>query len=136
MTIARFVNTRPFSIFGIINAIHTLVYGLGYMLGSGGFPGTVLYHNISDLMPHFVFGVILTLMGTLGLAAWIIHRRPWIKWSCALMGFTWFFAFLVYTLNGAFLLGVGIGLTSAALSWYLSYAWDNRSYMAEHNIGA
>lgn len=117
---------RPFSIIGAITAIHSIVYGVGYMFGAGGFIDTVLYRNVGDLLTPTLFGLILFVVGVGALWSFAKAKADSVSLFSTMQSFLWLFATLVYMLNGAWLLGLGVGLVWAALSGYAAFAFKHQ----------
>lgn len=132
--IARLLNYRPVTVFALLATLHTFAYGLGYLLGSGGFPGTILYGEIETLLPHAVFGGILVVVALFHWWGLLREHVPTVKYTAWVQGFIWFFVFLVYTLADAWLLGVGVGLVFALAFAYLAYIYKDLDTIAAHRL--
>jgi hypothetical protein len=121
MDLATTVNGRPITIVGIITALHSIVYGIGFIFGIGGFMRTVLYNDITGVTNPTFFGILLLLSGSIVALGLALSHPKMIAISSSIQSLSWFFTFLVYVLNGQFLLGVGIALVWVLLSSYVAY---------------
>lgn len=119
----RFLLSRPITILGIISAVHTVVYGLGFMFALGGFEKSRLYQNIDSSMSTNWYGMAMLVIGGITLAGYIN------KWSRVVYNLSfvqsviWLFSTAVYVLAGEVMLGIGVALVWAAISQYLAYAY-------------
>lgn len=114
------------TVVGIISAIHSIMYGIGYTFGVSEFQSTVLYPAVASLMNPVLFGVILFVVGIVSCFAFLHGRDSWASAMGTTQAMVWLFAALVYFLSGAFLLGIGVGLVWSVLNAYSAFAFKNR----------
>lgn len=119
-------NTKPLKTIGIVVALHSLIYSVGYILGVGGFSETLLYQQVATLMRPELFGVILLITGLLLIYGYIQEKCYIISHISTLQSITWLFATFVYFLGGDWLVGVAIGLVWSILSGYIAYAFKQK----------
>jgi hypothetical protein len=119
----RFLLTRPITILGILSALHSIVYGVGFIFGAGGFSRTVLYMETSQVMDPMYFGVGLLAIGLAVMVSFLRGKNRTVSVSSFTQSFIWFFATLIYWLNGEYLLGIGIALLWTLISQYVSYCY-------------
>ncbi len=129
MNITRTLNGKPITIVGVISALHSIIYGIGFTFEFGGFQQTVLYENISMVSDPTRFGLIILLAGVAVLAGLLTDRRRIIALSSSLQSLCWLFTFFAYALNGQVLLGLGIAFVWTMLSSYVAYVHANRDHV-------
>lgn len=133
MGISNALKNRPVRVLGFIAAIHAIIYGLGITFGSGGYGETVLYTALGPESVIYSFSVSLLVTGALLAYAYSVNNPKTIYYASGLCGTVWLFASIMYTLNGAWLLAIGIGLPWAVLAFYLAYAHSNRKKIIAHD---
>jgi hypothetical protein len=126
MGITNALNNRPVRVLGFISAIHSFIYGFGYITAMGGFTGTVLYVNFGDKISTQVFGVILLITGSLLAFAYSRNNPKTVRAATIVQTAVWLFATMMYLLNGAYLLALGISLPWVLLSSYIAFAFARR----------
>ena len=126
MGIVNAFNNRPVRTLGFLAATHSFIYGVGYILGVGGFTGTVLYVTLLDSVTRKTFGVALIITGVLLAFAYSRNNPKTIRFASFFQSTVWLFASLAYISNGAFMLALGISLPWAFLSSYLAFSFANR----------
>lgn len=126
MGIGNALQNRPVRVLGFIAALHAIVYGVGLMLGIGGFGETVLYTALGPASSIYTFAISLFVTGVLLCFAYARNNPKTIRTASGLCGTAWLFATLSYLFSGAWLLAIGIGLPWAVLAYYLAYAHSNR----------
>jgi len=127
MGMVNMLNHRPVRVFGIISAIHMIIYGLGYTFAFGGFTGTVLYVNFGNKISTEIFGVIMLVTGLLLAFAYSRNNPKTIRSISLIQTAVWLFASMTYLLNGAWMLALGISLPWALLSSYIAFAFARRT---------
>lgn len=133
MGIVNALNNRPVRALGFLTAVHSVIYGIGYITAMGGFTGTVLYVNFGSLLATTSFGVIVLLGGLLLAFAYARNNPKTIQKASIIQSCVWLFASMTYILNGAWLLALGISLPWALLSSYLSYAFARREQIMAYD---
>lgn len=126
MGLINALNNRPIRVLGFIAAVHATVYGVGLILGVGGFGETVLYTALGSITTVYIFAVSLLITGPLLCFAYWRNNPKTIRMASGLCGMAWLYALLIYVFNGAWLLAIGIALPWAILAYYLAYAHGNR----------
>ena len=126
MGIANAINHRPVRVLGFVTAIHSIIYGIGYILATGGFTGTVLYVNFGSTFSTNVFGSVLIIVGTFLAFAYSRNNPKTIRGVSKVQSAVWAYATMTYLLNGAWMLALGISLPWVLISAYLAYAHGNR----------
>ncbi len=119
------INTRPITIFSIIGSLHTVVYGLGFLLGTSDFTRTVLYKEVTTIMPPEVFGIIAIVVAVIALFGFFGQRRGCISVGTWAQVVLWLFVTLVYFLYLDILLGLAIGATWTVMFAYSAYLHKN-----------
>lgn len=117
---------RPITVFGMIAAIHSVVYGIGYATHSTGYVDTVLYRNINGLVEPAVFGVFLIAIGLPLMFAFVTNKFSWVSRLSTVQSVAWLFAFFMYALYGSWLLGAGMALMWTLISGYTAFAYKNQ----------
>ena len=125
MGIRYAMNSKPITVVGFIAAIHSIVYGVGFLFAVGGFQNTVLYRNISMVGHPQLFGAAILTAGLLVMLGLATRNQRLIAWFSSLQSMAWLFTFLAYVLNGQAFLGVGIALVWTAISSYVAYVHAN-----------
>lgn len=134
MSLTKAISILPIRVVGLIVALHSVIYGLGYLIPTGGFFETVLYMNVGDIMSQWVFGVILLVTGLLLMYSFLQEKINMVVALSNIQSFIWLFASFVYFLNGFYLLGIGIGLIWSLLSSYVAYSFKNRDRTIDNLI--
>lgn len=119
-------NYRPLTIIGLIIAIHSIAYGLGYIIPTSGFEASVLYNAFEAFIKPAWVGAFLTAIGFYSAYAWVKDSEKHISNSSFIMAFFWLFAAMTYFVAGAFGQGIGIGLVWSLLSGYTAFAYKNK----------
>lgn len=117
---------RPVRVLGFITAFHSIIYGIGYLTNWGGFDGALVGLQISNLLVNVGLGAVLTFVGAGLMYAYSVLNPKTIRALSYLQGLAWLFVTLLYIINGAFLLALGIGVTWSVVSVYISFATKNR----------
>lgn len=126
MGIRNALNNRPVRVLGFLTAFHSIVYGIGYLGGIGGFNGALVGLDINNIVLTSILGGALSVIGSLLMFAYIRMNPKTIRTFSFIQGLAWLFITLMYLLNGAYLLALGIGLVWAVISVYIAYAVKNR----------
>lgn len=126
MGIVNALNHRPVRVLGFISAMHSFIYGFGYIFAAGGFTGTVLYVNFGDTVTTDIFGTFLLVTGTLLAFAYSRNNPKTIRAASITQSLVWIFATFMYLLNGAWLLAIGISLPWALIASYIAFAFARR----------
>lgn len=124
--LAYFIKYSPMAVIGIISAIHSIVYGIGYVFMLPEFQNTVLYPAVASLIDPRLFGVVLLLVGIASVVAFTSNRPKWASPMGTTQAMIWLFAALVYFLTGAVALGIGVGLVWSVLNAYAAFVFANR----------
>lgn len=127
MGLGNALKNRPVRVLGFIAALHAIVYGIGFLLGTGGFGETVLYTALGSAQVVFLFSLSLLITGAFLCFAYYRNNPKTIRSASGLCGTVWLFAAASYLLSGAWLLAIGIGLPWAVLAFYLAFAHGNRT---------
>lgn len=128
---ARLFNYRPLTVIGLILAIHTLSYGVGYLIPTSGFASSVLYSALGAFVFPSWVGIFLTVLGLYSFYAWIKDSERDVAISSYIMSFYWLFAAMCYFVVGAIGQGIGVGLVWCLLSGYTAFAYKNRQETVE-----
>ncbi len=120
------LNNRPIRVLGFITAFHSIVYGLGYLFGIGGFNGALVGLKINSIVITSILGSVLSIVGLLLMFAYTRMNPKTIRTGSFWQALVWLFISLMYLLNGAYLLSLGIGFTWCVISLYIAYASGNR----------
>lgn len=118
----------------MIVALHSLIYGIGYLIPTGGFYATVLYMSVGEIMPTALFGLIMLITGASLMWAFYSENIKVVTIFSNLQSFVWLFAALVYFFNGFYFLGLGIGLIWSVLSGYVAFAFKNKERTIDNMI--
>lgn len=122
----EWINGRPLTVVGLITALHSIVYGLGFLLLIGGFEKTALYENLDSTLNARWLGGFLLIVG-LSVAAGLFARNDkLITFASGIQSFIWAVIFFIYALLGEPFLGVGTALVWAMFSIYVSYVHKNK----------
>jgi hypothetical protein len=126
MGLLNALNNRPVRVLGFITALHSLIYGIGYTTGQGGFNGALVGLSINSIVITSILGGVLLAVGALLMFAYVRMNPKTIRAVSYAQGLIWLFITFMYLLNGAYLLSAGIGLTWSIISVYIAYASKNR----------
>lgn len=126
MGLTNALKNRPVRVLGFIAAVHAIIYGFGLIFGAGGFGETVLYTSLGPQEVIYTFSVALIITGMLLAFAYTRNNPKTIRGASGLCGTVWLFCGLMYLLNGAWLLAIGIALPWMVFAYYLAYAHGNR----------
>lgn len=126
MGIANALNNRPVRVLGFVTALHSVVYGTGFLTGVGGFNGALVGLQVSSLALTNILGSVLIIVGVLLAWAYARLNPKTIQFVSQAQAFIWLFVSLMYLLNGAFLLAICVGLVWSIISGYIAYATKNR----------
>lgn len=114
----KFFTDRPLSVLVIVNALHSFVFGLSFLLGWPSAQATWLYGFLNPT----VFGLALMSAGVLTVLG--LFSKRW----CALLergsdaqAVLWLYAGIAYVTNGAVMYAFNVGLIWSFLSGYLSF---------------
>lgn len=111
---------------GFLTAFHSIIYGLGYLSSWGGFDGALVGLEVNNIYVNILLGGVLTFVGITLMYAYSVLNPKTIRIVSYLQGLAWLFVTLLYVINGAFLLALGIGVTWTVISVYISFATKNR----------
>jgi len=126
MGITNAINNRPVRVLGFVTAFHSIAYGIGYLTGLGGFNGALVGLEINSIIITSILGTVLSIVGLLLMYAYVVLNPKTIRVVSYAQSVIWLFVTFMYLFNGAYLLAVGVGLTWAVVSGYLSFANKNR----------
>ncbi len=123
-------NYKPVTVIGIISAIHTLMYGVGYLFNLSDFANTVLYQNVTELMDPHLFGCILIIVGLASIFAFLYGKIGWVSATSTAQAFVWLFAAFVYFFSSSIALGIAVGLVWSFLNAYSGYVYKQKDRWA------
>lgn len=126
MGITNALNNRPVRVLGFVTALHSLVYGIGYLTSAGGFGGALVGLDVRSLAITNSLGIVLTISGAVLMWAYARLNPKTIRTLSRIQSLIWLFITMLYLVNGAYLLALGVGFTWAIVSGYLAYATRNR----------
>ena len=126
MSIPKTLNLRPIRVVGITTAVHSIIYGIGYLSGIGGFDRTIIYPAVSEIMRPEFFGLVLLIVGLLVGFSYLYHKVALLNYVSTVQSIIWLFVSFVYFLEGAYLLGLAFGMIWTFLSGYCSYSYINK----------
>jgi len=126
MGLTNALNNKPVRVLGFITALHSLVYGIGYLTGQGGFNGALVGLAINSLVITSILGTVLTIVGGFLMFAYTRMNPNTIHYVSFGQSLIWLFITLMYLFNGAYLLSLGVGMTWAVVSGYVAFASKNR----------
>lgn len=126
MNLLHYMRRYPIKIIGLLVALHSIVYGLGYVIGTAGFQQTMLYLNVAEIVNPVFLGWIMLVGGLLLAYGFIRENECLVSWFSTVQSFVWLFAAFVYFLDAFFLLGIGVGLIWSLLSGYAAFSFRNR----------
>lgn len=128
MGIVNALNNRPVVVVGILVALHTIAYGIGYVTLDPGFLGTVLYPVVATVITPPFFGILCLIIGSGAVLSWISNKPKPISIFTGLQSILWLFVAFVYFINGFIMLGFAIGASWTLLSGYMGYVYANQIY--------
>lgn len=108
---------------GLIAALHTLAYAIGYIIPTPGFKMTVLYMGVEEVISPRAFGLgmlAVVFYSTYGL---IKASKTSISISSFMQALLWLFVTLVYAFNGFYFLAVAMGLCWSLISGYINFVY-------------
>lgn len=123
MGIPKSFSIRHIKTIGIIVAVYSLIYGVGFFTGIGGFSDTLLYETVGDLMKPQLLGAALVVTGVALIYGYLANARWLISNVSNIQSFIWLFAAFVYVLSGQWLVAAAAGLVPVLLSSYNGYAF-------------
>lgn len=126
MGLHNLITTKPVRVLGFVTAAHSLTYGIGFLTNYGGFDGALVGLQLNSFLVSGILGILLVIAGALLMFAFVRMNPKTIKLMSYIQGMLWFFVTLLYLINGAYLLALGIGLTWTIISLYISWAVNNR----------
>lgn len=126
MGLTNALNNKPIRTLGFITALHSLVYGAGYLSGWGGFNGALVGLAVNNTPLTTALGTVLTLVGGFLMFAYARMNPNTIHYVSNAQTAVWFFITLMYLINGAWLLALGVGFTWTIISAYIAFASKNR----------
>lgn len=126
MGIINALNNRPVRVLGFLTALHSLIFGVGYLSGWGGFNGALVGLEVNNLLITGALGAALTSVGSLLMFAYSRMNPKTIRGASFAQANVWLFVTLLYLVNGAYLLALGVGATWLVLSLYIAFASANR----------
>jgi len=123
----KFLKSRPITVVGTLSAIHSIVYGVGFIFAVGGFDRAVLYIEVGLLYPtgQEILGLFLLLFGFITMAGYVWNRGRLVRWGSGGQSFLWAFAGFTYFLNGQILLGLGVAMIWTIISTYMAFLHKN-----------
>lgn len=126
MGLSNAIQNRPVRVLGFLTAFNSIVYGIGYLFGIGGFDGALVGIAINSTMITAALGGGLALVGLLLMFAFIRQNPKTIRGVSIVQTLVWLFVTFMYLFNGAYLLALAIGLVWSVVSYYIAYASKNR----------
>lgn len=126
MDIIHYMRRFPIKIVGMIVAFHSIIYGLGYVIGTAGFIQTSLYANVAQIMNPVLLGWIMLVGGLVLGYGYARENERLVSYFSTVQSFVWLFAAFVYFLQGYFLLGIGVGLIWSLLAGFAGFSFKNR----------
>lgn len=123
----------PVTVIGLIVALRTLIYGLGYIIPTSGFEQTVLYSQLATLIFPVLAGLVFVITAIVMSTSLIKQNAKWVKLSFTFNAFIWLFAFFVYIIAGTPLLGLGLAGTFCLISGYIGSSYTRRHDVALYN---
>lgn len=128
MSFTKSFGLRHVKTIGMIVAVHSFIYAIGYITGSGGFVDTILYGEVATIFSPVLFGFALLATSVTILAGYMMEHSLMINIASNVQSFIWLFATFVYFLNGDPLLALAIAGVWSVLSAYTAYAWRHRYF--------
>lgn len=125
---AYLINTSPVSVVGIIVALHTLFYGLGFLFQVPGFQQTAIYDQVNELMNPSWFGAFALFVGVTSILGWLTKRSEIIRWTTTIQVLFWLFITILYVLAGFPILALVAGIFWALLAAYMGYIFANKVF--------
>lgn len=126
MGVTNALNNRPVRVLGFVTALHSLVYGIGYLTSWGGFGGALVGLDVRSLAITNTLGIVLSVVGAILMWAYARLNPKTIRTLSRMQSLIWLFITMLYLVNGAYLLALGVGFTWAIVSGYLAYSTKNR----------
>lgn len=123
MSILKTFQHLPIRVIGVIVALHSAIYGIGYIIPTSGFASTALYKSVIQIMPDYVFGTILLVVGVVLIYAYYACKDRLVEWFSNIQSVVWLFAALAYWFDGLWLVGLGIGMIWSILSAYTAFSY-------------
>jgi hypothetical protein len=131
-----FLLHKPYSVLGIVAAIHSIIYGVGYIFATNGFANTVLYKDIQQIMPPIALGFVFLAVGVAVFWAYLRRSKVWVYRFSYVQSIVWLFAFFMYSLHGSVILGAGIGLVWVLISGYTAMGFANQTEIVKDLLDA
>lgn len=126
MGLQNAINNRPVRVLGFVTALHSIIYGTGFLSGKGGYNGALVGLAVNDNMITFTLGALLLTVGIFLAWAYARLNPKTIRYVSYAQGLIWMFVGLLYLVNGAYLLALSVGFTWTTISLYCAYATKNR----------
>jgi hypothetical protein len=116
---------RPFTIIGLIVAIHTIIVGFGLVF-IDSVKHTPLYTYISQVASAQYLGIGMMVVGALLAVAYSASRGRAVNIFSQIQSMIWLFMFFGYVLGDSPFLGLQNALPWALISGYVEFAFRNR----------
>lgn len=117
-----FLNTRPLCTISTALSLKDAAFGLGFILGPWEITQTLIYQNISMLLPGFVFGWVLLLIASVTVVFALALKTKYARLGLEFMALFWLFAVITYLLGSAPMLAV-VALVFSFIPGYISYLY-------------
>jgi len=123
----KLLKSRPITVVGLLSALHSIIYGFGFLLAVGGFDRAILYIEVGLFYPfgQEIFGIILILAGIITMTGYLANKARLIRWGSGGQSFLWAFAAFTYFLTGQILLGLGVAMIWSVISTYMAFLHKN-----------
>lgn len=130
---AHLINNSPVSVVGVIVALHTLFYGLGFVFQVPGFQQTAIFDQVNELMNPSLFGAFALFVGVASILGWLTRRPDIIRWTTTIQVLFWLFITILYVLAGFPILALVAGIFWVMLAAYMGYIFANKVYTRYDN---
>lgn len=124
---------RPLTVLGLLSALQSIMYGIGYVIKTDGFTQTVLFDAIMTLVDPQIAGAIILVTGLGMVASMFCFKEKFMKGVFQFDAVLWLFAFIIYCMAGAPILGFAITGIFSLMSGYIGFAYPRRRDVAMYN---
>lgn len=118
---------RPFSVIGIIVALHTIVIGYGFMK-SEDVIRTPLFNAVEDLVPTDTFGLVGMVLGLALVVAYVLSNTVAVHFLSSIQTMYWIFITIAYFIADKAFLGLQNAVFWIFLSSYIALCFSGKSF--------
>lgn len=130
--VRAFLKDRPLCTVSTVLLIKDAALGLGFVLAPAEITQTLIYQNISMLLPAIFFGWFLLIVALLTAACSLGNKTGFSRVGLDIMALFWLFTAYIYILGGSPLLMV-VALVFSVLAGYISFYYKLDNLFGEKN---